>query len=86
MTTTRTHTAHCIEMTCSLIGDNNLDTLVERGINDRLAGLDGAKAGKLIDAELEAGIAAGTLTDPTEAAAAEWLASGTATCYYDCAE
>ena len=75
-----THTARCIESARVLIHDNNLDTLVERGLNGRTAGLDRKQAGDLIDRELEAGYTEDTLLRPTEAAAIEWLASGIADC------
>lgn len=82
MTTTAHHTAKCIENALASIENNNLDTLVERGINERIAeqGLDWLGANKLIDAELQAGYEAHTLCRPTEENAAEWLADGTFVC------
>lgn len=80
--TTTTHTARCIENALTVIEENNLDTLVERGINDRLTALSGDWFDKqqLIDGELEAGYAAGTLSQPSEELAAQWLAEGIITC------
>ena len=82
---TCTHTANCIENALGAISDNNLDTLVERGINARLAGVtDWSASNRIIDDELEAAFAAGTLCRPTEDLAIEWLADGTVACAYGC--
>lgn len=82
MHTTTVHTAHCIEMVKVSIDENNLDTLVEMGINERTKGLDSCAANKLIDAELEAAYADpyGPCSRPTDELAAEWLACGNVEC------
>ena len=75
------HSAKCIEQALASIDQNNLDTLAERGINERLAGLDTDEANRLLNAELAEGLAAGTLSPVTEAKALEWLAEGILSCY-----
>lgn len=81
MATTQIHTNRCIESATISIEENNLDTLVERGINDRLAGLtDWLAQNRLVDVELEAAYEAGTLSRPTPELAAQWLAEGTVSC------
>lgn len=66
------------------IDENNLDTLVERGINDRLAGgSDWFAQQQIIDGELEAGYEAGTLSRPTPELAEQWLAEGIVSCSCD---
>lgn len=81
MDATQNHTSRCIESATISIEENNLDTLVEWGINDRLAGLtDWLAQNKIIDAELEAAFEAGTLSRPTEGLAMQWLAEGVVTC------
>lgn len=84
MTTTSGHTALCIERVKMSIADNNLDTLVELGVNERTAGRGWCASNRVIDNELEAGYTAGTLSRPTDELAAEWLANGNATCRSDC--
>lgn len=87
MTTTHTHTAHCIEMVKMSIAENNLDTLVEMGINDRIALIPEQPSrwmavNKLIDDELEVQYVAlyGGCRRPTDEAAIEWLACGNVEC------
>jgi hypothetical protein len=80
----RDHTERCVGRACQSIGDNNLDTLVERGISERTAGLGWLEANKIIDAELEAGYADGTLTEATDEAARRWLDEGSVECRDEC--
>lgn len=82
------HTTRCTDNAVTVVDENNLDTLVERGINDRIAVATAEAtedhpawliANQIIDAELEAGYEAGTLSRSTEIAT-QWLDEGIITC------
>lgn len=82
------HDARCIEQALASIEQNNEDTLVENGMNQRIEAAIAANPGKpawLITNELyiterEDGIAARTLTPETPAMAREWVEDGTVEC------